>query len=179
MQEHMEAITEEILDCQDLKELKALWCFGQQNNNEYGDAQFVPDFRAAAVRLKNKQKEEVLMEMVSLEDRVAELLAQVEALKPGAKVGSPVQPVVRGSKRYRLLSTDVSWSTKPQVGAIAAILAAHAKIGDVLQEEHIIQMMEANVGVLQTRQGGKRVWKYYRGNHAEGLEMHGNIVEVL
>jgi hypothetical protein len=94
-------------------------------------------------------------------------------------VQAPRQPVVRGGKRYKLLSTDVSWSTKPQVGAIAAILAAHAKVGDVLQEDHIIQMMEANVEVLQTRQGGKRVWKYYRGSHAEGLEMHGNIEQVI
>ncbi len=169
--ERMEAITEEILDCQDLKELKALWGFGQHEDNEYGDAQFVPDFKAAAARLKNQ---DVPTDVAALEAEVARLQAMLAPTPP-----TPPVKVVRGSKRYKLLSTDVSWSTKPQVGAIAAILAAHAKIGDVLQEEHIIQMMEANVGVLQTRQGGKRVWKYYRGNHAEGLEMHGNIVEVL
>jgi hypothetical protein len=173
----MEAITEEILGCQDLKELKALWCFGQSNNNEYGDAQFVPDFRAAAARLRSK--EEVAMPNVeSLEAKVAELLAQVEALKSGAKVDLPVQPVVRGGKRYRLLSTDVSWSTKPQVAALMQILAAHMKVGDVLDEATIVQACITNEHVLQTRQGGARIFAYYKGNHAEGLMMHGNLEVV-
>ena len=177
MQEHMEAITEEILDCQDLKELKALWCFGQHEDNEYGDAQFVPDFKAAAARLRSK--EEVAMPNVeSLEAKVAELLAQVEALKSGAKTKPPVQPVVRGSKRYKLLSDDVSWSTKPQVHAVMSILRAHANVGDVLDESTIVAAMEANVAVLETRQGGKRVWDYYKGTHAEGLRMHGNVEVV-
>ena len=179
LQERMRAIAEEIGEVESLQELKALWAFGQVNNNEYGDAACIPHFKDAVARLRNQVKEEVPMETMNLEARIAELLAQVEALKGNPPVQAPSQPIVRGSKRYRLLSTDVSWSTKSQVGAIAAILAAHAKVGDVLQEDHIIQMMEANVEVLQTRQGGKRVWKYYRGNHAEGLEMHGNIVEVL
>ena len=177
LQERMEAITEEILDCQDLKELKALWCFGQQNNNEYGDAQFVPDFKAAAARLRSKE-EVAMLNVESLEAKVAELLAQVEALKTGAKVDLPVQPVVRGSKRYKLLSDDVSWSTKPQVHAVMAILRAHAEVGNVLDEATIVAAMEANVAVLETRQGGKRIWDYYKGNHAEGLRMHGNVEVV-
>ena len=174
-------IAEEIAETQSLGELKALHCFGQAENNEYADASFVHDFKVAAKRLKGRAGEELLTAKQEVPTDVAALEAEVARLQAMLAPTPPTPPVkvVRGSKRYKLLSTDVSWSTKPQVGAIAAILAAHAKIGDVLQEEHIIQMMEANVGVLQTRQGGKRVWKYYRGNHAEGLEMHGNIVEVL
>ena len=178
LQERMEAIVDEIGEIADLSELKALWCFGQHEDNEYGDAQFVPDFKAAAARLKNKQKEEVLMEMMSLEDRVAELLAQVEALKSGAITKPPVQPVVRGSKRYKLLSDDVSWSTKPQVHAVMSILRAHVEVGGTLDESTIVAAMEANVAVLETRQGGKRIWDYYKGNHAEGLRMHGNVEVV-
>jgi hypothetical protein len=173
----LQAIAEEIGEVQSLAELKALWCFGQQNNNEYGDAQFVPDFRAAVARLKNK--EEVAMPKVEdLEAKVVELLAQVEALKSGAKTNPPVQPVVRGSKRYKLLSDDVSWSTKPQVHAVMSILRAHANVGDVLDESTIVAAMEANVAVLETRQGGKRIWDYYKGNHVEGLRMHGNVEVV-
>jgi hypothetical protein len=175
--ERMEAITEEILECQDLKELKALWCFGQANNNEYGDAQFVPDFKAAAARLKSKE-EAAVPNVGSLEAKVAELLAQVEALKSGAKANPPVQPVVRGSKRYRLLSDDVSWSTKPQVHAVMAILRAHVEVGGVLDEASIVAAMEANVAVLETRQGGKRIWDYYKGTHCEGLMAHGNVERV-
>ena len=159
-----------------MQELKALWCFGQQYNNEYADALFVHDFKVAVERLRD-QEEVPMTKIQELEAQLAALKAQLEPAAVQPK--PPVQPVIRGSKRYRLLSTDVSWSTKPQVGAIVAILAAHAKVGDVLQEDHIIQMMEANVEVLQTRQGGKRVWKYYRGSHAEGLEMHGNIEQVI
>lgn len=176
--ERMQGIAEEIKEVETLSELKALYCFGQSNNNEYGDAQFVPDFRAAAARLKNKQKEEVPMETMNLEAKVAELLAQVEALKSGAKAKPPVQPVVRGSKRYKLLSDDVSWSTKPQVHAVMSILRAHVEVGGTLDESTIVAAMEANVAVLETRQGGKRIWDYYKGNHAEGLRMHGNVEVV-
>ena len=175
--ERMVGITEEILECQDLKELKALYCFGQSNNNEYADAQFVPDFKAAAARLRSK--EEVAMPKTGdLEAKVAELLAQVEALKSGAKAKLPVQPVVRGSKRYKLLSDDVSWSTKPQVHAVMSILRAHVEVGGTLDESTIVAAMEANVAVLQTRQGGKRIWDYYKGTHCEGLMAHGNVERV-
>ena len=184
--ERMVGITEEILECQDLKELKALYCFGQSNNNEYGDASFVPDFRAAAARLRSKE-EVAMLNVESLEAKVAELLAQVEALKsrtvngqnkPGATTKPPVKPVVRGGKRYRLLSTDVSWSTKPQVAALMQILEAHMKVGDVLDEATIVQACITNEHVLQTRQGGARIFAYYKGNHAEGLMMHGNLEVV-
>jgi surface antigen len=86
--------------------------------------------------------------------------------------------VVRSSKRYKLLKFDVSWTTKRQVHVIAAILEAHAKVGDVLDESEIIEMMEANVAALETRQGGAKVWKYYKGNSDDGLMAHGNIEVV-
>ena len=175
--ERMEGIVDEIREVADLSELKALWCFGQHEDNEYGDAQFVPDFKAAAARLRSKE-EVAMLNVESLEAKVAELLAQVEALKSGAKVDLPVQPVVRGSKRYKLLSDDVSWSTKPQVHAVMSILRAHVEVGGTLDESTIVEAMVANERVLETRQGGKRIWDYYKGNHAEGLRMHGNVEVV-
>ena len=185
-QERMEGMAAEIGEISDLAELKALHCFGQAENNEYGDAAYVPHFKTAVARLRNK--EEVAMPNVeSLEAKVAELLAQVEALKsrtvngqnkPGATTKPPVKPVVRGSKRYRLLKTDVSWSTKPQVAALMQILEAHMKVGDVLDEATIVEACVANEHVLQTRQGGARIFAYYKGNHAEGLMMHGNLEVV-
>ena len=168
--ERMEAIAEEILECQDLKELKALWCFGQSDNNEYGDADCVPHFKAAAARLRNQ------VEVPTT--KIQELECQLALLKARLANNAPLSPVVRGMKKYKLLSTDVSWTTKPQVAAIMEILGAHAKVGDVLEEVQIVAAMEANVGVLQTRQGGKRIWDYYKGLHAEGLMMHGNVEVV-
>ena len=175
--ERMEGIVDEIREVADLSELKALWCFGQHEDNEYGDAQFVPDFRAAAARLRSKE-EVAMLNVESLEAKVAELLAQVEALKSSTQAKPPVQPVVRGSKRYKLLSDDVSWSTKPQVHAVMSILRAHVEVGGTLDESTIVAAMEANVAVLETHQGGKRIWDYYKGDHAEGLRMHGNVEVV-
>jgi hypothetical protein len=168
--ERLQDIPEEIAEVQSLSELKALWCFGQSNNNEYGDAVCVPHFKAAVARLRNT--EEVPM------DEVAELEAQIAALKaklasPKVQAKPPVQPVVRGLKKYRLLSDDVSWSTKPQVHSVMAILRAHVEVGGVLDEATIVEAMVANEAVLETRQGGERIWRYYKG--ANGLLEHGNI----
>ena len=182
--ERTDGIVDEIGEIADLSELKALWCFGQRESNEYGDAACVPHFKDAVARLRNQVKEEVPMETMNLEARIAELLAQVEALKSrtvndqnksGTTAQPPVQPVVRGSKRYRLLSTDVSWSTKPQVRALMEVLAAHVEVGGELSEATIVAAMEANVAVLETRQGGKRIWDYYKGRGADGLLLHGNV----
>ena len=175
LQQRCESIVEEIAEAQSLPELKALHCFGQYENNEYGDARFVPDFKAAVARLRSERPKEATMNVGTPEARLAELMAQINALKSGAAAQPPVQPVVRGSKRYRLLKEDVSWSTVPQVHATAAILFANGKVGDVLDEVDIVRMMEANVGVLKTRQGGKKIWNYYKGDHERGLLAHGNI----
>ena len=52
------------------------------------------------------------------------------------------------------------------------------KVGDVLDEATIVQACITNEHVLQTRQGGARIFAYYKGNHAEGLMMHGNLEVV-
>jgi len=166
--ERLEAMAAEIGEITNLAELKALWCFGQSESNEYGDASIVPHFKAAVARLKD-QKEEPMTKIQELEAQLAALKAQLAPTPP-----VPCK-VVRGSKKYRLLKTDVSWSTKPQVAALMLILSAHVEVGGVLDESTIVEAMEANVGVLQTRQGGKRIWNYYKGSHAEGLMMHGNV----
>ena len=186
LQERSIGIIEEIGEVQSLAELKALWCFGQHEDNEYGDAQFVPHFQAAVARLRNEEIEEVRVTTieepmdVDVAAQVAALEAQIAALKgeAPAQANPPVKPVTRGGKRYRLLSTDVSWSTKPQVRALMEVLAAHVEVGGELSEATIVEAMVANEAVLETRQGGKRIWDYYKGNHAEGLRMHGNVEVV-
>lgn len=184
LQERLNGIIEELAELNSMEELKALWCFGQVEDNEYADVDCVSCIKAAVARLRNQPKKEVQMD-VKLEAKVANPLAQVEAPKPGTAANSQVkpvidrgQPVVRGSKRYRLLKTDVSWSTKPQVHAVMGILEAHVRVGDVLDESTIVSAMVANEHVLQTRQGGKRIWDYYKGDHAEGLIAHGNVEKV-
>ena len=160
------AIAEEIGEVETMAELNALWCYGQSANNEYGDAECVPHFRAAAKRLRGKA------EMFKETCDPTELALNDWALPP--------KQVKRtaSSRKYRLLKKEIEWSTKPQVHAIMEILAAHAEVGDVLDEEQIVGMMVANEAVLRTRQGGKRIWDYYKGDHAEGLVAHGNVERI-
>ena len=175
MDERTCGMVEELAEVASMEELKALWCFGQTESNEYGDAALVPHFKVAVARLKNAEVVPVT-KIEELEAKVAELSAQIAAPKSDAPAKPPVQPVVRGSKKYRLLSTDVGWSTTPQVHALMAILGAHVEVGGTIAESDIVAAMEANVGVLATRQGGKRIWDYYKGK--EGLSMHGNVEVV-
>jgi hypothetical protein len=82
------------------------------------------------------------------------------------------------NRKYVLLKKEVSWSKTPQVISIMGIIGAHAEVGDVLEEEYILRMLEENKHVLQTRQPVKKVFKYYAGNWDGGLEAHGNIRKV-
>ena len=105
-------------------------------------------------------------EVRELERKIAELTRGIEPPRAPAKSG----------RRYRMLSFDGSWSTKPQVLGILAVLAAHAEVGDVLDEEDILAALDANRAALSyTRQPVKRIWDYYRGDWNEGLSAHGNI----
>ena len=172
--ERVVGITEEILDCQDIKELKALHCFGQVENNEYADAQFVQCFKSAAARLKNQVKEEVEL---TLEQQFEALKAEVAAMRSAPKVEAPPARVSsRGGRKYRLLSDDVSWSTTPQVHGIMAILKAHVPVGGVISDDDAVAAMVANEKVvLKTRQGGEKILRYYLGNHDRGLMAHKNL----
>ena len=172
LQELFDAIIEELAELNSMEELKALWCFGQAEGNEYGDAACVPYFKGAVERLR---KEKPVEQVEDVQAKLTALLQQLEELK-GVK--SAAVPIVRSGRKYRLLKVEAEWSTKPQVHAILQILGAHAKPGDVLDEADIVKMMVENEHVLQTRQGGKRIWDYYKGDHAEGLMAHGNVERI-
>jgi hypothetical protein len=105
------------------------------------------------------------------------LLEQLQKLKTEQPTIERAQ-ITRSSRKYKLLKTELDWTTKPQIHAVMRILSAHAKLGDVLDEGDIVEMMVANESVLNTRQGGKRVWNYYKGDHFEGLCAHGNIQKL-
>ena len=166
--DRIKAIHEELQEVQTMAELKSIYCFGQSEaeGGDYADAEFTAPFKAAVAKMRLVPKEPEM----TLADKVASMLRDLP--KP------PVQRGPRASNKYRLLSTDVSWSTKPQVGTLMRILGANAKVGDVLDEEHIVEMMVQNESVLKTKQGGKKIWNYYKGMHFEGLEMHRNVEKV-
>ena len=176
------SIAEEFGEIQTVEELKALWCFGQVTNNEYADAECVPMLRAAVARLRAQPpvlqgvSQEVQVEETENDARIRELSLEIQRLR--AQVKPPVAQQ-RSGRKYRLLDTNVSWATASQVHGIMDILKAHVPIGGVADEEDIIAACIANEKtVLRTRQGGAKIWKYYSGNHALGLQAHGNIEKV-
>jgi hypothetical protein len=178
-QQRNQGILEDIQECTTMSELKALVA----SSEEYYDAEFIPAIKEAVKRLRplNAAVDAPKVEtstVSEMEAKLAAMLTELEALKSGKPAATKPPVVKRAGRKYRLLSTDVSWSTKPQVQAIAAILGAYAKPGDVLDEEDIVGMMVANEAVLKTRQGGKRIWDYYKGMHFEGLEMHKNVETI-
>ena len=85
--------------------------------------------------------------------------------------------VRRSYNRYRLLKTveELTWTTKPQILMTVRILQENFGVGVAVDEDDIVAAMIANEAALKTRQGGKRIWDYYKGVHMEGLMMHGVI----
>jgi Asp-tRNA(Asn)/Glu-tRNA(Gln) amidotransferase A subunit family amidase len=117
--------------------------------------------------------EEVLAESDDKDSIIARLKAQIAAIRKERKASA-----VKVPKKYRLLSTDVKWSTKPQVHAIAEILSKNFTVGEVYGENEFVGKILENESLLKTRQGGKRIWDYYKGNHMDGLRAHNNIEAV-
>lgn len=179
--ERVQSILEELGEVQTMAELKAIHCFG----GDYADARFTEPFKQAVKKLRPLNEALRVPEPIINDDvmnlKIAEMQAEIDRLRdatPQPPTKTSVQRIERVGRKYRLLSTDVSWSTKPQVQAIVAILGAHAKLGDVLDEGDIVKMMVANEAVLRTKQGGKRIWDYYKGDHFEGLAAHRNVEKV-
>lgn len=159
--QRLNAVREELCEVQSLAELKAIWCHWQC---EYPDV-------ARDVEC-NLMVRSTLFRLRIFGERIPEFEEPQAVEQPTQR---PPVHRDRGSRKYVLLKTDVSWSTKAQVHALMEILAAHVEVGQEVDESDIVRMMEANEEVLQTRQGGKRIWDYYKGDHNEGLRAHGNI----
>lgn len=172
LQERRRAIQEEVGECENSLELEAIvrhW------DREYAEA--IEDQQIMC--WVNEKRQEFASMPPIVEDhnaKIRELFSQIHELE--SMPPQPRVPVQRTSRKYKLLKTEVTWSTKPQVLAIMHIIAAHAVPGDVLDEDDIVNMMVANENVLQTRQGGKRIWDYYKGTHNEGLVAHGHFERI-
>lgn len=174
------AIYEDFADAETRAELKNLW---QQMQDDAPDCSVDPEvvlkFKSALARIRLIKEVTVeVPEELSIEQKLEMLKKQLDdmlAANAAVLSGGVTRVTKSSNKKYRLLSTDVGWSTKPQVHALMGILSAHAETGAILDEDHIVDMMVSNENVLQTRQGGRKVWNYYKGDHMEGLMAHGNI----
>jgi hypothetical protein len=170
--ERRRAIQEEVSESETSAELEAMvrhW--GREFTEAIEDKEIMGwvDFKRQAFAAMPVVVEDPQAQLKALLDQLAKLKGDVRPIMP---------PVQRATRKYRLLKTEVTWSTKPQVLAVMHIIAAHAKPGDVLDESDIVNMMVANEHVLNTKQGGKRIWDYYKGNHNEGLVAHGHFERI-
>ena len=78
LQERFDAIIEELAELNSMEELKALWCFGQAEGNEYGDAACVPYFKGAVERLR---KEKPVEQVEDVQAKLTALLSVEEVLE--------------------------------------------------------------------------------------------------
>jgi hypothetical protein len=165
LQERLNAIREELLEVEHLPELKAMWCNWQAEAEEVAnDALCQLMLRSTLSRLR-----------LFVEQRVPEEMAPAAAPRPASK---PLAARGPSSRKYVLLKKEVNWSSTPQVISIMQIIGAHANEGDVLEEDHILRMLEENKHVFKTRQPVRKVFAYYKGDWNGGLQAHGNIRRV-
>jgi hypothetical protein len=102
--------------------------------------------------------------------------AQLKALIAASlKTATTKNKAARVDKKYKLLSTNVSWTNKPQVHALMAIISLTMEVGETVYESDILKNVIANEAVLNTVQGGKKIWNYYKGDTADGFIQHGNF----
>jgi len=178
--ERMRAILSDVEESLDAAELRAIAAdmADDAENKAYLEMAEVKEAMAKKMGSFEEEPAEVAPvaeAQISLEDA----LRQIESLRAQIAARPQVQPKLRRGKSYRLLNANVSWSTTPQVHAVARILRSMMPVGGVASEEEIVANMEANVALLSnTRQGGRKVWDYYK-NASFGLLAHGNIEVVL
>ena len=173
LKERLNAVREELAEVASLPELKAIWCHWQAECQEAAnDADCIAMVKTARNAIKLNQGDE---QVETDQEKLKKLMEQLAAVQALTKTAAPV---ARAERKYKLLKTDVGWSTKPQVMGIMHIISAHANVGDILDESAIVEMMVANEAILKTKQGGKRIWDYYKGDHNEGLVAHGNMEKI-
>lgn len=175
--ERMSSILSDISESLDAAELQAIAAdlADDAENKQYLELDEVKE----AIRMKTESFSSKPVEVAPVaeaEITLEDALKQIASLR--AQIAAKVQPKLRRSKNYRLLKADVSWSTTPQVHAVARILQSVVPVGGVVSEEEIVAAMEANVALLDTCQGGKKIWDYYK-NRSFGLQAHGNIEVVF
>jgi hypothetical protein len=185
VREFMDTLIEEYMEAENMEELNLLTATNKERgvmNDELEAAHAAAEARinGDATPTTAPAVDQLAAKIAELEQLLAALRGTPTVVPTKLPTNTPATkpPVSRVSKKYKLLKTDVSWTTKPQVHTLMAILTAHIEVGDVVDESEIVKMMIANEDALATRQGGKRIWDYYKGTHNDGLIAHGNVEVV-
>lgn len=177
---------QEYLDAESVEEVNAL----DDAHMEAGTFDALRDASNAALdRLappKEEEKESTPAPEQTTDEKIAELTriqAEMQAkinafIAEATKAAGAKSAAKRADKKWKLLSTDISWTTKPQVRALMAIINASMSVGDIVYESDLVAAIIENEAVLNTRQGGKKIWDYYKGNTADGFLEHGNFMLV-
>lgn len=112
---------------------------------------------------------------------LAAAVARFAGVQPGAKRTGGKRTVAE--KVYRLVKTEVAWATQPQVHGLMSIIKGAFNVGDEIPESKIVELVtdpRVEATILRTKQGGAKIWDYYKGGHERGFIAHGNfeIVEA-
>lgn len=135
-----------------------------------------PEVDVPAVRGSIEERRKVLQNYDVVEE-LRRLQAQLGQLRtaplPHVKQKPPAMP---NTRKYRLIKTDCFWTSKAQVHVLMEIIKSVCKVGEVVAEQEILDAVELNKELLNTRQDSSRVFLYYKG--AGGFLEHGCLVQV-
>jgi len=165
MTELQKAMLEDVREAETLAELTKL----EELIPEY------PDVDIPAVRGSIEERRAALSSF-DPEKEMKKLLAQLEEIKGGARPAPAPKLVLPNIRKYRLIKVDCSWTQKPQVHVLMEIIKSVVQVGEVVDEEVILEAVEANKASLNTRQPSERIFHYYKG--AGGFLEHGNLEKV-
>ncbi len=163
MTEKVKYMLEDVMEAETLAELTKL----EELIPEY------PEVDIPAIRGSIEERRQALSNFDPTQE-MQRLLDQLQELRGEAvQVVAAPKLVLQNVRKYRLLKTDCSWTMKPQVHVLMEIIKTVVKVGEVVDEEVILEACEANKAALQTRQTSERIFHYYKG--AGGFLEHGNL----
>jgi hypothetical protein len=167
-EERKQATIEDIREADSIAELDAYQ--GLLDSGEYREVGDDEDVRMEVASRR------IVLGRISPIDELRKLQQQLDRLQ-AAPTNEVRVSIPRAPRKYRLLKREVEWSTTPQVHAIVRILAENWPVGEVVDEDRIVEAMVLNRDVLETRQEPRRVWDYWK-NGTFGLLAHGNVEKV-
>lgn len=165
MNELIKAMLEDVSEAETLAELTKL----EELIPEY------PDVDVPAVRGSIEERRAALSNfdpMVEMQRLLGELQELRGEKRPEVVSRAPMPNV----RKYKLIKTDCSWTQKPQVHVLMEIIKSVVQVGEVVDEEVLLEAVEKNKAALNTRQTSDRIFHYYKG--AGGFLEHGNLERV-
>lgn len=165
MTDLQKAMLEDVREAETLAELSKL----EELIPEY------PDVDIPAVRGSIEERREALSNFDHKKELVR-LMGELQELKGESRPTPAPRVMLPNIRKYKLVKTDCSWTQKPQVHVLMEVMKSVVSVGEVVEEQALLDAVEANKHLLNTRQDSARVFNYYKS--AGGFIEHGNLEKV-